>query len=56
MDLNLIKGLGSEFMQTDKRIVLVDILFIVLSLYIALLLKFDFNITRNYMVFFFNYQ
>lgn len=39
-------------MQTDKRIVLVDILFIVLSLYIALLLKFDFNITRNYMVFF----
>lgn len=39
-------------MQTDKRIVLVDILFIVLSLYIALFLKFDFNIPRNYWVFF----
>jgi len=39
-------------MQKDKRFIVYDILFVILSLYGALLLKFDFNIEPEYIVFF----
>lgn len=39
-------------MKNDKRIMILDILFVILSLYIALVLRFDFNITKNYQLFF----
>jgi len=39
-------------MQRDKKFIVYDILFVILSLYGALLLKFDFNIPKEYIVFF----
>ena len=39
-------------MQRDKKFIVYDILFVILSLYGALLLRFDFNIPKEYIVFF----
>ncbi|MGL4730044.1 MAG: polysaccharide biosynthesis protein [Clostridium sp.] len=39
-------------MKNDKKIIIFDILFVIISLYIALGLRFDFNITGNYQLFF----
>ncbi|WP_040330201.1 polysaccharide biosynthesis protein [Clostridium ihumii] len=39
-------------MKNDKKIIIFDVIFIMLSLYMALLLKFDFKIPNEYEVFF----
>ena len=39
-------------MQKDKKLIVYDIFFIIASLYFALLLKFDFDIPSEYMIFF----
>ena len=39
-------------MQKDKKLIVYDILFLIGSLYFALLLKFDFNIQQEYIIFF----
>lgn len=39
-------------MQKDKKLIVYDIFFLIISLYFALLLRFDFNIPQEYMVFF----
>ncbi|HBC95433.1 MAG TPA: nucleoside-diphosphate sugar epimerase [Clostridium sp.] len=38
-------------MQKDKKLVIYDVLFLIASLYFALLLRFDFNIPPEYMIF-----
>lgn len=38
-------------MQKDKQLIVYDIAFLIVSLYFALLLRFDFNIPQEYMVF-----
>ncbi|WP_368489969.1 polysaccharide biosynthesis protein [Clostridium sp. BJN0013] len=38
-------------MQKDKKLIVYDIFFLIASLYFALLLKFDFNIPSEYMIF-----
>jgi FlaA1/EpsC-like NDP-sugar epimerase len=38
-------------MQKDKQLIVYDITFLIVSLYFSLLLKFDFNIPQEYMVF-----
>ncbi|MHC6180709.1 polysaccharide biosynthesis protein [Clostridium sp. JNZ X4-2] len=38
-------------MQKDKKLIIYDIFFLIISLYFALLLKFDFNIPPEYMIF-----
>lgn len=43
--------LGSVEMQKDKKLVIYDVLFLIASLYFALLLRFDFNIPPEYMIF-----
>lgn len=44
--------LGREKMEKDKRIIVIDIVLILLSLYIAMLLRFDFRIPPGYVEFF----
>jgi FlaA1/EpsC-like NDP-sugar epimerase len=39
-------------LQKDKRFIINDVIIVILSLYIALLLRFDFNISSEYIVFF----
>ncbi|WP_343766238.1 nucleoside-diphosphate sugar epimerase/dehydratase [Clostridium malenominatum] len=39
-------------MKKDKKLIIVDILLLMFSLYFALLLRLDFNITKEYMYFF----
>lgn len=38
-------------MQKDKKLIIYDILFLIISLYFALLLKFDFKIPQEYIIF-----
>ena len=46
------KDLGSDNMKKERKFIIIDTLLIVVSLYIALLLKFDFKIEPIYMEFF----
>jgi len=44
--------LGSEIMKKEKKIIVLDVILVVMSLYLALLLKFDFRIQPDYIEFF----
>jgi FlaA1/EpsC-like NDP-sugar epimerase len=44
--------LGSEIMKKENKIIVLDVILVVISLYLALLLKFDFRIEPDYWEFF----
>jgi len=44
--------LGSEIMKKENKIIVLDVILVVISLYLALLLKFDFRIQPDYIEFF----